>query len=612
MKKVTILGISAYYHDSAAAIICDGRIIAAAQEERFTRIKGDASFPHYAIDFCLSEGKISIEDVDYIVFYENPLAKFDRLLISQHITAPKSITSFLAAMPKWLTQNLWLEKAIVKELGLKNATVLFCDHHVSHAASAFYPSPFKEAAVLTVDGVGEWSTTTYGICKDNKVELLEHMTFPNSLGLLYSAFTFYTGFKINSGEYKMMGLAPYGNPIYVDTIKKHCIRIQDDGSFIVNQRYFNYTFGLKTINRRFEALFGQKARKAESAITQFDMDIAASIQAVTSEILLKLAIHVRKTTGMRNLVLAGGVALNVVSMADIRERAGFEQIWVQPASGDAGGALGAALHIWHSFLGKSRAANPADSMEGSFLGLEILPKQKADDVQLKALGGVWTVLEEQELARQIGKLIAQEKIVGIARGAAEWGPRALGNRSILGNAQSTHTQYRMNMKIKFRESFRPFAPIVLREDAHLYFEMRVDSPYMLMTFPVLKDKRLAFDREGKDIMELVKEVRSDIPAVTHVDYSARVQTIDTKRHPFICQILSVLKEETGCSVAVNTSFNVRGEPIVNSAQDAYQCFMATDMDYVVIGNRLFDKTKQRQTNAGSEGQRIRRRVLKND
>ena len=591
MSAHTVLGISAFYHDSAAAILRDGKIVAAAQEERFTRIKGDPSFPHNAIGYCLRAAGVSIEEVGEIVFYENPLIKFERLLQSQHWAVPQSLIAFLYAMPKWLTENLWLEKVIAKELGLPKKRIMLCDHHVSHAASAFYPSPFEEAAILTVDGVGEWSTATWGTGSGNQMKLIKHMAYPNSLGLLYSAFTFYAGFKINDGEYKLMGLAPYGKPRFADVIKREMISLHGDGSFIMNQKYFSYTHGVRTINKKFEALFGRPARKPESEITQFDMDVAASIQSVTSEILLKMARHVRGETGCENLVLAGGVALNVVSMGLLQREAGFERVWVQPAAGDAGGALGAALSVWYGQ--NERAAPHGDSMDGSFLGPEIARDDKEDSAVLEKLGGVWAELEDGALARQVASLIAQGKIVGVARGRMEWGPRALGSRSIFGNAQDAETQYRLNVKIKNRESFRPFAPMVLREDAGEYFEMQTDSPYMLFTYPVRAERRLPVETDGAmGVYDIVKQRRSDIPAVTHVDYSARVQTVG-EDNPFAYAVLSGLKELTGCGVMVNTSFNVRGEPIVNTAQEAFRCFMATGMDYLVVGNRLFDKAKQK-------------------
>lgn len=608
MKNNVVLGISAFYHDSAAAIIRDGIIIAAAQEERFTRIKGDSSFPHNAIDYCLRECGISIDDVSYIVFYENSVDKFERLLVSVHMTVPKSIISFWAAMPKWLTGNLWMESMVAKELGIKKRKILFCTHHMSHAASAFYPSPFEEAAILTVDGVGEWSTATFGIGKGNTIHLKKELRFPNSLGLLYSAFTFYTGFKINSGEYKLMGLAPYGEPKYAATICKELIHINPDGTIILNQKYFDYTFGIKTINKKFETLFGKAARKPESPITQHEMDIAASIQKVTNEIILKMALHIKKETGSKNLVLAGGVALNVVAMGKLLKESGFEKIWIQPAAGDAGGALGSALYVWYNMLDKKRTVEPNDNMQGSFLGLDIPLNGKKDNELLKELGGEWTLVKENELAGRVAQLIADGNVVGIARGRMEWGPRALGNRSILGDARDINMQSRMNLKIKFRESFRPFAPMVLCDDTDKYFDAHAESPYMLLTFPVLESRRLPFENNDEDITKTINQPRSDIPAVTHLDYSARVQTVDAARHPFMYAVIKGFKSITGCSVIVNTSFNVRGEPIVNTAADAYRCFMATDMDYVVIGSRLFDKSKQkkRQLNEDEQKKWLRR------
>jgi carbamoyltransferase len=603
LKNNVVLGISAFYHDSAAAIIKGGIIIAAAQEERFTRIKGDNSFPHNAINYCLHECGISIDDVGHIVFYENSVDKFERLLVSVHMTVPKSIVSFWAAMPKWLTGNLWMESLIAKELGIKKHKILFCSHHMSHAASAFYPSPFEDAAILTVDGVGEWSTATYGIGKGNMIHLEKELRFPNSLGLLYSAFTFYTGFKINSGEYKLMGLAPYGEPKYAATICKELIHVNPDGTIILNQKYFDYTWGIKTINKRFENLFGHSARKPESPITQHEMDIAASIQNVTNEIILKMALHVKKETGSKNLVLAGGVALNVVAMGKLLKESGFDRIWIQPAAGDAGGALGAALYVWYSVMGKQRIVEPLDSMQGSFLGPEISLNGKKDNELLKELGGEWTLVKETELPGRIAQLIADGNIVGVARDRMEWGPRALGNRSILGDARDLNMQSRMNLKIKFRESFRPFAPMVLIQDMDKFFDSRAESPYMLLTFPVLESRRLPFEKDSEDITKTINQPRSDIPAVTHLDYSARVQTVDRARHPFMYSVINHFKSITACSVIVNTSFNVRGEPIVNTAVDAYRCFMATDMDYVVIGSRLFDKRKQKSRQLDSDEQK---------
>ena len=497
-------------------------------------------------------------------------------------------------MPKWLTQNLWINRVIAKELGQASRQVLNCEHHVSHAASAFYPSPYEEAAILTIDGVGEWATSTYGIGKGNNIKIIQESRYPNSLGILYSAFTFYTGFKINSGEYKLMGLAPYGKPIYSDLIKEKLLHIHNDGTIVLNQKYFDYAHSLHTINREFENLFGQPARKPESPVTQHEMDVAASIQDVTNEIVLKMAQYVKNESKMKNLCLAGGVALNVVTMGYIEKYSGFDSVWIQPASGDAGGALGAALYCWHKILNNPRTINPNDSMQGSFLGTEIKEASSYDDDLLKRMQAKWVTLNENELETKIAELLAKNYVVGVARGRMEWGPRALGNRSILGAATDPEMQSRLNLKIKFRESFRPFAPMVLAEDAEQYFDMgnAKDSPYMLKTVYVKENRRLPFDRNKNSISEIINQPRSDIPAVTHLDYSARVQTVDAQRNKFMHEVIKRYKNLTGCSVIVNTSFNVRGEPIVNTVEDAYRCFMATDMDYVVIGNRLFDKREQ--------------------
>ncbi len=582
--KTIILGISAYYHDSAAAIIVDGEIIAAAQEERFTRKKGDASFPHQAINYCLNEAKINIKDVDYVAFYEEPLMKFERLLLSAHLVAPLGIKSFLAAMPKWLTTNIWLENKICKELGYKKG-IIFFEHHMSHAASAFFPSPFEKAAILTVDGVGEWATATYGIGEGNKIKLIKEMRFPDSIGLLYSTFTYYTGFKINSGEYKLMGLAPYGNPKYTDLIKKELLTIHNDGSISLNQKYFNYSKGLTMSNKKFNQLFGGNPRKPESKITQKEMDIAASIQEVLNEIMIKLVNNVHRETKCDNLVMAGGVALNVASIGYIKDDSKIKNIWVQPASGDAGGALGVALLTWYHNLENKRLVNPSDDMKGAFLGPDILEKDEKIDEIIKSNGGVFEYLTESKLVDTVSDLIIEGKIIGIARGKMEYGPRALGNRSIIGDARVKDMQQKMNLKIKFRESFRPFAPMVLKEDAQEYFDIKDESPYMLSTYKVLEKRRIVqtSDLFGIDLLNLS---RSDIPAVTHIDYSARVQTVDQNRHPFMHQVLTKIKEKSGFSV------NVKGEPIVNTPMEAFICFMNTDIDYLVLGNRLFEKEKQ--------------------
>ncbi len=591
-QAVHILGISAYYHDSAAALVRDGEILAAAQEERFTRVKGDASFPHAAIGFCLQRAGIHERDLDQVVFYESPLLKFERLLTMYHWTVPGGLRSYLKAMPSWLTGKLWMGRSIAREMGIKKR-VVSCGHHLSHAASAFFPSPFTRAAILTVDGVGEWATAAYGVGTDNQVELLEEIRFPNSLGLLYSAFTYYTGFKINSGEYKLMGLAPYGSPVYADLIRKRLIRELPDGSFVLNQKYFNYTRGLTMTNEAFHRLFGGPPRVPESRIGQKEMDIAASIQAVVNDLVLALAEKVHRETGLSDLVLAGGVALNVVAVGLLAARGPFERVWTQPAAGDAGGALGAALWMWHQGLGNQRTPGRPDGMNGALLGTDIPPHSSEDDAVLRRLGASWETMDDDELAACMVDRIEAGDVVAVARGKMEFGPRALGARSILGDARLPHMQRHMNLKIKFRESFRPFAPMVRVEEASEYFEGCRESPYMLLVFPVSMDRRKPLeDSPGLQGLELLHQVRSEIPAVTHVDYSARVQTVDSQRNAFMHRVLTRFKERTGCAVVVNTSFNVRGEPIVNSVEDAYRCFMATDIDCLVLGNRFLRKDRQ--------------------
>lgn len=589
--KTRILGISAYYHDSAAALIEDGRVVAAAQEERFTRLKGDSAFPHQAVNFCLESAGIHEKELDYVAFYENPFAKFDRLLTTYHATAPASLPSFLRSLPVWLTKKLWMGREIAEELGVKKQ-VYFCDHHLSHAASAFYPSPFQEAAILTIDGVGEWSTTTYGIGAGRDIKLLKHIRFPNSVGLLYSAFTYYTGFKINSGEYKLMGLAPYGKPVYADLISEHLIKVEEDGAIALNQSYFDYVGGLTMTNKRFDELFGGPPRQPESLITQKEMDIAASIQLVLNEIVLKMGQHVYRQTGLKNLVLAGGVSLNVVATGLLSREGPFERIWIQPAAGDAGGSLGAALWMWHDVLANPRLVSTPDGMQGAFLGLAIPQESEHDDVVLERLGATWETMSDEKLQETIAESIANGEIVAVARGRAEFGPRALGTRSILADARSPRMQSHLNLKVKFRESFRPFAPMVLQEDATEYFDVRQESPYMLLCYPVVESRRLKVEDRGLFGIDLLKQPRSDVPAVTHVDYSARVQTVDRERNPFIHSVLTRFKEKTGCPVVVNTSFNVRGEPIVNTAEDAFRCFMATEIDCLVVGNRFLRRDEQ--------------------
>lgn len=587
---MVVLGISAFYHDSAAALVRDGDIVAAAQQERFSRRKGDEGFPREAIAYCLQEAGIGIGEVDYVVFYDKPLVKFDRILASYIHTAPKGIRSFLMAIPVWLKQKLWIEELIRKELRYEGP-VLFSSHHQAHAASAFYPSPFERAAILTVDGAGEWNTTTIGRGEKNHITLLKHIDFPHSLGLLYSAFTYYCGFKVNSGEYKLMGLAPYGEPKYVDLIKDHLVKIRDDGSFELNERYFDYISGLVMISRRFEKLFGQKALPQGGTPTQFYMDVAASIQAVTTEILVKMARYAREITGERYLCLAGGVALNCVANSHILRESGFEDVWVQPAAGDAGGALGAALAVWYEYLGNSREADGVhDFQKGSYLGPSY-SEEKIEEI-LRAYGAVYEKLNEKELLERTARAMVEGKVVGWFQGRSEFGPRALGNRSILGDARREDMQTTMNLKIKFRESFRPFAPAVLAEDVGEWFEWERSSPYMLFVADVREKHRLPFAREGKTGLDLLKQPRSVLQAITHVDFSARLQTVHRETNPRFYALLEEFKRLTGCGVVINTSFNVRGEPIVNDPRDAYRCFMGTNIDVLVVGDFYLEKSKQ--------------------
>jgi carbamoyltransferase len=594
-----ILGISAFYHDSAACLLKDGQVIAAAQEERFTRIKHDFHFPKESIKFCLEEAGITIKDVQYVSFYEKPYLKFDRLIKTYLMNAPKGIKSFITAMPLWIQEKLWIGREIRDKLGFKGK-MFYPEHHQSHAASAFYPSPFQNAAILTMDGVGEWATSSYGIGDANKLDIKNTIRFPHSLGLLYSAFTYYTGFKVNSGEYKLMGLAPYGDPLYVDVIYKNLIDVKEDGSFHLNMKYFNYCTGFTMTNENFNALFGREPRKPESSITKLDMDLARSIQVVTEEIVLKIAKHIHKETGEKNLCLAGGVALNCVSNGRLYREGPFERIWIQPAAGDAGGALGAALHVWYKELGNPR--NPitiADRQVGSRLGSsysddDIEDYLKRNEIPYKKLPG-------QELHQEVAGLIANENVIGWFNGCMEFGPRALGSRSILGDPRSPKMQSQMNLKIKFREGFRPFAPSVIAEKAKEWFDMagveqRSDfsSPYMLIVGHVQKSKMLQTDGETKKAegFERLKSVNTQIPAVTHVDNSARIQTVHQETNPDFYSLLTAFEKITGCPVLINTSFNVRGEPIVESPEDAYRCFMRTGMDYLVLGSFLMDKKEQ--------------------
>jgi len=590
MSDVYILGISAFYHDSAASLIKNGEIIAAIQEERFTRKKGDADFPINAIRECLKIGNIDISNLDYIVFYDKPILKFDRILASYIHTAPKGLLSFLKAVPLWLKSKLWTEDEIKKKLKYKK-NVLFTEHHQSHAASAFFPSPFNEAAIITVDGAGEWTTTTIGIGKENKIKLLKKINFPHSLGLLYSAFTYYCGFRVNSGEYKLMGLAPYGEPKYLDIIKKELITINEDGSYLLNEKYFDYISGLRMINKKFEKLFGREALPPDKKPDQFYMDIAASIQVVFDEILVKIAREAKKITGLDNLCLAGGVALNCVSNSKILFEKIFKKIWIQPASGDAGGALGSALYVYYHYLNNRRVAdNINDFQKGSYLGNEYSNEEIENS--LKRFGVKYKKVTEEELIEIISSEIANKKVIGWFQGRMEFGPRALGARSILGDARDPDMQSVMNLKIKFRESFRPFAPSVLEDYAKEYFEIDIPSPYMLLVAQVKKDKLIEVDKSGKKGLDLLKLKRSIIPAITHVDNSARLQTVNQKTNPLYYKLIKRFYEKTGCPVIINTSFNVRGEPIVCSPVDAYYCFMGTNIDILAIGNFILYKEEQ--------------------
>jgi len=586
---VWILGVSAFYHDAAACLVQDGRIVAAAQEERFTRKRHDHRWPASAIAFCLKQAGIEARDLDVVSFYDKPLLKFERLLSTYAASAPWGLRSFWRAMPLWLKQKLWIPDLIRKELPGFDKQILFPEHHESHAASAFYPSPFDEAAILTVDGVGEWTTTSLGVGRGNRIELNQEIQFPHSLGLLYSAFTYYTGFKVNSGEYKVMGLAPYGEPKYAEVIYDKLIDLRDDGSFRLDLDYFDYCAGLTMTNKRFDRLFGGPPRAAESQLTQREMDLAASVQVVCEEAMLRLARHAHDKTGLKNLCLAGGVALNCVANGRLLREGPFERVWIQPAAGDAGGAVGAALIAWYDKLGKPRDAGGRDAMSAAYLG----PEFSDDEIEsfLQAEGAPYHPLADR--ARDTAKMLADGGVVGWFQGRMEFGPRALGARSILGDARSTSMQSTMNLKIKFRESFRPFAPSVLREKCADYFELDADSPYMLLTAPVKKSlRRDETDAEkAKWGIDRLNVPRSTIPAVTHVDYSARVQTV-TRDNGAYYDLLRAFDERTGCAVVVNTSFNVRGEPIVCTPADAYKCFMRTEMDHLVLGRYHLKKSEQ--------------------
>ena len=593
-----VLGISAFYHDSAACLLKNGLIIAAAQEERFTRIKHDSNYPKNSINFVLKFAKINLSDVNQIVFFEKPFLKFERLLETYVAFAPKGFISFTKAMPVWIKEKLFQKNFLFQKLKEHDSNyksdqnIFFSDHHLSHAASAFFPSPFEEAVVLTADGVGEWATTTIAVGKNNNLDIKKEIHFPHSLGLLYSAFTYYTGFKVNSGEYKLMGLAPYGKPIFEEKIKK-LIDIKDDGSFRLDQSYFNYATGLTMTNRKFSDLFGQKPRNSQNEkITQFHMDIAASIQKVTEEIMIKLARSIRKEYGLKNLCLAGGVALNCVANGKILQEKIFENIWIQPASGDAGGSLGAALALWYIDQGNKRIVNKNDNMQGSYLGNEF--SQAEIEEQLKEIGAKFETFNYNELIDKTSEYLIKEKAIGWFQGRMEFGPRALGGRSIIGDPRSDKMQKNLNLKVKYRESFRPFAPSVLREDLSDWFDMNIDSPYMLLVANIKPNKKIEMTEEQKNLfgIEKLNIKRSDIPAVTHVDYSARVQTVTKNTNNRYYDLINQFKKKTGCPLIVNTSFNVRGEPIVNTPKDAFNCFMGTELDYLVIGNCILKKKDQ--------------------
>ncbi len=597
----TILGISAFYHDSAAALVVDGKIVAAVQEERFTRIKHDFNFPANAIKYCLEEGGLSPDQLDAVVFYDKPFLKFERLMETYLAYAPRGLRSFMMALPLWLNQKLFLPREIDKGLdNLYEGPIYFTTHHASHAASAFFPSPFEEAAIITFDGVGEWSTTTWGVGRGNKIDLMKEIRFPHSIGLLYSAFTYYTGFKVNSGEYKLMGLAPYGEPKYVDKVAK-LIDVKDDGSFWLDQDYFNYSAGLTMTSDKFHTLFGEQPRGSEGKLTQFHMDIAASIQKVTEDVMMKIARHVHRETGMENLCMAGGVALNCVANGIIQREGPFKNIWLQPAAGDAGGSLGGAQFVWHQLWDNPRNPESPDSQMGSYLG----PRYSNEQIKTyleSAKAGSTFYENEDDLCDEIARLIDAGKVVGLMQGRMEFGPRALGGRSIVGDPRNPEMQAKMNVKIKFRESFRPFAPSCLAERAGDYFDLETESPYMLLVAPVREDirKPLTDDQEKLFGIDKLKVPRSDLPAITHVDYSARIQTVDPTRNPRYYKIIKAFEKLTGCGVVVNTSFNIRGEPIVCRPEEAYRCFMFTDMDALVLENFICLKEDQPEMQGSEE------------
>ena len=594
MASQYILGISAFYHDSAACLLRDGEIIAAAQEERFTRKKGDASFPKRAVDYCLKTGGIGVADLAHVGFYDKPLLKFERILESYLGIAPRGFSQFVKAGPVWIKEKLFQDTTLREELGGYKGSLLYAEHHESHAASAFFPSPFDEAVVLTIDGVGEWATAAYGVGRGNELELQRELRWPDSLGLLYSAFTYFTGFKVNSGEYKVMGLAPYGQPKYVDQIYRHLIDLKEDGSFRVNQEFFNYLTGLTMTTDRFDDLFDGPPREPETKLTQREMDLARSVQEVCEEIMLRMVRTAHRETGLDRLCMAGGVALNCVGNGRILREGPFKEIWIQPAAGDAGGALGVAQLIWHRHCKQPRPSTKKDQMKGAYLG----PSFSDAEIEsyLKKQGAVYERLDRGALLTRVASLLADEKIVGWFNGRMEFGPRALGSRSILGDPRSTRMQADMNIKIKFREGFRPFAPSVLRERVGDYFEMNCDSPYMLLVAPVRTERRIALTdaQQGLWGIDLLNVPKSDIPAVTHVDYSARVQTVSHDTNPDYYDLIQEFERQTGCGVVVNTSFNVRGEPIVCTPADAYRCFMRTHIDVLVLGNYIVEKREQPQ------------------
>ena len=592
MKRVHILGISAFYHDSAACLVRDGEILAAASEERFTRKKGDAAFPARAVEFCLKTAGIEAKNLDHVAFYDKPLLKFERILETYIGVAPRGFGSFLAAGPLWIKDKLYIDRELHDSLGYEGK-ILYAEHHESHAASAFFPSPFQEAAILTMDGVGEWATTTIGMGRDNDFEIIKELHWPDSLGLLYSAFTYYTGFKVNSGEYKVMGLAPYGQPKYVDLILNHLMDLRDDGSFTLDQKYFNYLAGLTMTSGAFDELFGGPPRQAESQLTQKQMDLARSVQHVTEEVMLRMARTAHRETGAEHLCLSGGVALNCVGNGRLLREGPFKRLWIQPASGDAGGALGAATLVWNRHCQKPRTVVPGrDAMNGSYLG----PAFSDAEIEawLTSAGAVFTKIEPADLRKTVAQDLASGKIVGWFNGRMEFGPRSLGCRSILGDPRSPRMQADMNIKIKFREGFRPFAPSVLRERVADYFELDDDSPYMLLVAPVKKSRQIPMTSEQQRLwgIEQLNVLRSDIPAVTHIDYSARIQTVSRDVNPDYYDLIAEFERLTGCAVLVNTSFNVRGEPIVCTPEDAYRCFMRTHIDTLVLGPYYLDKASQ--------------------